>query len=184
MGFFDRKPNKKVIILDTITIRTPNISYNTYECFRYTGFLSTDTKYMRAKSNYYGYSEPIVFKDFNWDYVKREAKLMDWFYDVGISKKDFEYMKSQEFKELEKPYLGTSIRDIDKIPDTYLGVIIKKHWALELWKYYNNNHQLTGRRLFETMGDMDWIRLRNGDVIKTIPQTYQWEWPEKYGLLR
>ncbi len=43
MGFFDNKPNKKVIILDTITIRTPNISYNTYECFRNTGFLATDT---------------------------------------------------------------------------------------------------------------------------------------------
>ena len=32
-----------VLILDTITIRTPNISYNTYECFRNTRFFTTDT---------------------------------------------------------------------------------------------------------------------------------------------
>jgi len=183
MGFFDNKPQKKVIILDTITIRTPNISYNTYECYRNTGFLASDTKYMRAKSNYYGYSKPIEYKDFNWDYVKREVELMDWFYSVGISRKDFEYMKSQEFKELEKPYLGKNIKDIDKIPNTALGTIIKKHWALELWKHYNNCYQLSGIRTFELMGDGDEIRL-NGDVIKTVPQDYQWKWPEKFGLLR
>jgi hypothetical protein len=34
------------------------------------------------------------------------------------------------------------------------------------------------------MGDGDRIRLSSGEVIKTIPQDYQWEWPEKYGLIR
>ena len=174
-----------VVVTKSRTIKMPNIRYNTYECFYNTGFWSSNKLYMRAKTNSNEYSEAIEFKDFNWDYVNREIDLIEWFYEVGISKTDLEYLRSAEFKELEKPYIGTSIKDIDTLPKNNLGILIKKHWALELRKYYNNYCQLSGRRSFHMMGDKaKWIDIGPGYSVKTAPLDYQWEWPEKYGLIK
>lgn len=188
------------IIIKSKTIAVPNIRYNTYECFRKTGFWASDKTYIRAKDRDNECSKEIKeYKDIYWNCINKEFDLISWFFNVGISKKDFEYMKTKEFCEQEKGYLGTNISDINTIPTSYIGEIIKKHWALELWKWYNNYYRLTGIGTFKMMGDEpihvwgDTLGLNSNRIRKDYrwvgadytsqPQAYQWEWPEKYGLL-
>lgn len=173
------------IIIKSKTIAVPNIRYNTYECFRKTGFWASDKTYIRAKDRNNECSKELVeFKDIHWNIINKELDLIFWFYSIGINRDDFEFMRSKSLLGMEQQFLGTKIDDINTLPNSYVGEVIKKHWALELWKWYNNNYHLTGIGSFRTMGDGGGEIWVGQERLSYGPQTYHWEWPEKYGLIR
>ena len=164
-------------------IKVPNVQYNVYEYIYKRGFWSANY-YIRSKAGERGcYTKEYKVVNDEWTIVKKEIELINWFFDVGIRKKDFEIMKSSDFKEQEKAYYGCKITEIDYFSFRPNWEIVKKHWALELWKWYNNNYHLEGIGTFRTMGENGDVIILNGRVRSVLPGVYHWEWPQKYGLI-
>lgn len=185
------------VVCSTLKIIAPNVRWNTYERVRETSFWGKETYYIRVKdkSGEYAREEHKVVGD-EWRILEYEIGVINWFLKGMISRSDLETIKSPNFIELCKEYQNKDSISVNMMlwnPNA-TQMLIKKRWALELWKDYQYHYHLNGVRTFKIsngktkeyhqvldhIGEMK-INGRWYDS-KEVEASF-WKWPEEFKLL-
>ena len=182
--------------LKTLKILAPNVKWNTYELIKKTPLIGREFYHIRVKDKYgeYAKEERLIHMN-DWKVIECEIGLINWLLKEYISKKDLETIKSSIFKVHEKDYLYKDTLSLISIlnPNDQIQKLVKKHWALDLWGWYNNNYRLTGVGAFMYYtsctyrkvggGYLSNINIHGESYEKIESEGPQWEWPKEFGIL-
>lgn len=181
-------------VCHTLKINAPNVRWNTYEYIHRTGFWVPEGYFIRVKDKYgeYAKEELKVEGDERWSILECEIKLINWFLSERITKNDLEIIKSSDFLSLCEEYKDKSSKYVDSILERNnpTHMLIRKRWALELWKDYQNNYRFgikvfrisNGKSIIYSDGGVE-IQM-NGHWYNTKEvDGYYWKWLEDYNIL-